>query len=437
MEKLLHYVWQHRLYPAAALHTDNGLAVEVIDPGLHNHDAGPDFFNAKVRLGDTLWVGNVEIHERSSDWYRHGHDGDAAYDNVVLHVASTTDCEVRTQAGQMVPQLRLEVPPALLDNYQELLAEEHYPPCFRAIPDIPQLTVHSWMNALTVERLEEKTERIESLLQRTGGDWEKVFFVTLARNFGFGINSDAFEEWALTIPLAAAGKHRDDAFQIEAMFFGQAGLLAPTAAKPERQDDYFRRLGQEYAFLAHKFDLRPMDARHWRFLRLRPQNFPHVRLSQFVSLFHRQRVDFSRLLEASGPAQLKALLATQATPYWETHYTFGGESAPQAKTLQEKSLDLMIINTVSPILFAYGRARFDEELAERAFSLLEQTKAEQNHITRSWGKAGIRAENAADSQALIRLRKHYCDRKDCLRCRFGTEYLRRRSRLAAGLQDAP
>lgn len=428
MENLLHYVWQHRLYPAAPLLTDDGQALEIIDPGLHNQNAGPDFFNAKVRIGGTLWVGNVEIHERSTDWYRHRHDADAAYDNVVLHVAAVLDGEVRTRSGQTVPQVRIDVPPTLLENYRELLEEEHYPPCYRAIPDIPALTVHGWMNALTVERLEEKTTRIANLLERTGGDWERVFFVTLARNFGFGINNDAFEEWALTIPPAAAGKHRNYAFQVEALFFGQAGLLDPAAVKPERQDDYFRRLGREYAFLSHKFDLHPMDARHWRFLRLRPQNFPHVRLSQLVSLYHRRHVDFSRLLEASDDTALKALLATQATPYWEKHYTFGGESPQQVKALQEKSLDLLLINTVAPMLFAYGRHRFDEALAERAFALLEQTKAEQNFITRSWKKAGIGVENAADSQALIRLRKHYCDRKDCLRCRFGKEYLRKRKR---------
>jgi len=426
MEKLLHYVWQHRLLPAAPLLTDDGRRAEVIDPGLHNSDAGPDFFNAKVRLGDTLWVGNVEIHERSSDWYRHGHDADAAYDNVVLHVAAVIDGPVRTRAGQTVPQVRVEAPPALLAHYRELLEEEAYPPCYRAIPDIPALTVRGWLNALTVERLEEKTERIEALLRRTGGDWERTFFVTLARNFGFGINNEAFEEWALGIPPSAAGKHRDDAFQLEALFFGQAGLLGADSVKPERQDDYFRRLQGEYAFLSHKFDLHPMDARRWRFLRLRPQNFPHVRLSQFVSLYHRRCVDFSRLLDAPDAAALKALLATQATPYWETHYAFGGESAPQAKALQEKSLDLLLINTAAPMLFAYGRSRLDEALCERAFALLEATRAEQNFITRSWKKAGIGVDNAADSQALFRLRKHYCDRKDCLRCRFGAEYLRRR-----------
>ena len=424
MEKLLHYVWQHKLFPLTPLTTIEGLSVEVIDPGLHNSNAGPDFFNAKVKIDDTLWVGNVEIHERASDWFRHKHDTDPAYDSVILHVVGISDCEIPVKGQRVLPQMELSVPEKVLNNYSELLAEEAFPPCYRVIPEIPTLIVHSWMSALTTERLENKTKRIENWLQKTDGDWQRTFFITLARNFGFGTNADAFEEWATHIPMMAVGKHRDDAFQVEAFFFGQAGLLSNDMVPEERRDDYFIRLQREYEFLAHKFSLVPMDAKVWKFLRLRPQNFPHIRLSQLVNLYHSQQADFSRLLEAENIEQLMALFSTRVTPYWENHFTFGGESTAHSKILQPASLRLLLINTVAPLLFAYGRYNMDESRCESAFELLEKLEAEQNFITRSWKKAGITVDNAADSQALIELRKNYCDRKDCLRCRFGCEYLR-------------
>lgn len=426
MEKLLHYVWKHKLFPTAPLTGTDGERIEVIDPGLHNGHAGPDFFNAKIKVDGTLWVGNVELHERSSQWYRHGHDRDKAYDNVVLHVTAEADETVRTAAGRRLPQLVLHVPEHVEANYQELLTEEAYPPCWRVIPDMNLLTVHSWLSALTTERLEEKTRRITDWLHRTGGDWEQTLFVTLARNFGFGVNSETFENWAATIPTAAAGKHRDDLFQIEALFLGQAGLLDNTAVDPEHRDGYFGRLQKEYSFLAHKFGLSPIDAGQWKFLRMRPQNFPHVRLSQLALLYHTGRFGFSQLIEAREPEALRELLRTNATPYWETHYTFGTESRTKEKHLQTDSLNLLIINTVIPLLFAYGRHRFDERLSERAFELLEKLPAERNFITRSWQKAGLEVKTAADSQALVQLHRNYCDRKDCLRCRFGCEYLRSR-----------
>ncbi len=426
MEKLLHYTWQHKLFPICEIQTSSGETVEVIDTGLHNMHAGPDFFNAKVKIGGVLWVGNVEIHERSSDWQKHGHDKDTAYNNVILHVCGTLDATAQTADGKQLPQIALSTPPEVTANYRELLAEEAYPPCYRVIPSLPELTIHSWMNALTVERLESKTQRIETLLELTSGDWERVFFITLARNFGFGVNTEAFEQWALNLSLQAAAKHRDDAFQIEALFMGQAGLLSDEIVSGEKQDEYYLRLRREYDYLAHKFSLTPINGKLWRFLRLRPQNFPYIRLSQLVEMYHNRHTDFSRLIEAKTTAELHRLLSSHVTPYWETHYTFGHPAAAHSKTLQKASVNLLIINTVAPLLFAYGRHRNDEDFCERAFHLLENAPAEQNFITRSWSKAGITSAHAADSQALIQLRTRYCDMKDCLRCRFGCEYLRKR-----------
>lgn len=425
MEKLLHYVWQHRIYPLGTLHTEDGAEIDIIDPGLHNFNAGPDFFNAKVKIGGQLWVGNVEIHERASDWFRHQHQQDAAYNNVVLHVVSVADEQALTLDGKSLPQLILTVPSEILRNYEELLHEDTFPPCYRIIPHLPDIKKHAWLAALTAERLEDKTNRLRGYLQRTRNDWERTFFIALARNFGFSVNSETFEEWAFLIEPSAVGKHRDNAFQVEAFFFGQAGLLDDTAVAQERRDDYFCRLQKEYAFLKHKFSLTPMDFHHWKFLRLRPQNFPHVRLSQLVDLYFRQGVNFSRILETRNLNSLRSLLRAEATDYWRRHYTFGIDSVENSKQLQNASLDLIIINTVAPLLFTYGKERLDESLCERAFNLLEETRAEHNFITRSWAAAGLPVRNAADSQALIQLKREYCEKRDCIRCRFGTEYLRK------------
>lgn len=418
------------MWPAEGLQTTDGRIVEVIDPGLHNRNSGPDFFNAKVKIGGTQWVGNVEIHDRSSHWYQHGHDRDANYNNVVLHVVGEADRDVQTSEGHFVPQMCLKVPQTVIENYEELLRTDSYPPCYRIIPNLTRLTVHSWMAALQTERLEQKTIAISQRAQQANGSWEQAFFITLARNYGFGINGDAFEEWARHIPLQAVGKHRDDLFQIEAIFFGQAGLLELEAV-PERyqqaalNEGYFARLRNEYKYLSHKFSLQPMDWHRWRFLRLRPQNFPHIRLAQLANLYYQRRAGLSQLIDCRDMGSMANCLRTQVTPYWETHYTFGSESVRNAKHLSPNSISLLIINTCVPMLFAYGRHTLREELCDRAFDFLEQLKAEKNHIIRMWQECGLQVQTAGDSQALIQLKREYCDRRDCLRCRIGYEYLKK------------
>lgn len=429
MELLLHYCWKHKIFPLSPLTTTDGHAVEVLDPGLHNTNAGPDFFNAKVKINDTVWVGNVEIHDRASDWFAHGHDHDEHYDNVVLHVAGEIDADVRTSKGDFVPQMRLEVPPHVKAHYSELLAADAYPPCHAVISSLTRLMMHSWMSALQTERLELKTEAINRRVSQCDGDWEAAYFVTMARNYGFGINGDAFEQWALSIPLHAADHHRDDLFQTEAIFMGQAGLLDPETIPAHCRQDaleegYFNRLRSEYEYLAHKFSLRPIDPSLWRFLRLRPQNFPHVRISQLANLYYKHRTRLRLLLEADTVKAAEEVLRTSVTPYWETHYTFGSTSTHNEKNLSRQSLNLLLINTAIPMLFAYGRYKSDERLCNRAFDFLEQLKAENNHIVRMWQQCGLVVETAGDSQALIQLKKEYCDRRECLRCRIGYEYMR-------------
>lgn len=442
MEQLLHYVWRHKIFPLTGMQTTDGQALEVIDTGLHNRNAGPDFFNAKIKIGGTLWVGNVEIHDRASDWRAHGHDHDEAYDNVVLHVVGTADAEARTRGGRRLPQLVLGVPPRVAEHYAELMKTAHYPPCYKIIPHLSRLTIDGWLSALQAERLEQKTEAILQRVARCEGDWASAYFVTLARNYGFGINGDAFEQWAQAIPLPAVAHHRDNCFQVEAIFMGQAGLLdAETIPGRHREaalaEGFFGRLSSEYRYLARKFGLKPIDAGVWRFLRLRPQNFPHIRIAQLASLYCDRRAGLDSLLEAADTKAMATLFNTGVTPYWTTHYAFGSPGAKHSKRLSARSINLLMINTAIPMLFAYGRHHRQERLCDRAMAFLDELKAEDNAIVRMWNDCGLAVSTAGDSQALIQLRRQYCERKDCLRCRIGYEYLCSDSRedLRTGQSD--
>ena len=420
MEQLLHYVWKHKIFPLKELKTTTGQQVEVIDTGLANTDAGPDFFNAKLKLDGVLWIGNIEIHERSSDWFKHGHHADTGYNSVILHIASEIDTEISRSNGERIPQIQLICPEAVRTNYKELLETDSYPPCYRIIPSLPPFTAHSWMTALQMERFEQKATLLNERLKRCQGNWEDAFFITLARNFGFGLNGDAFETGAHRLPFRAVDKHRNDLFQIEAIFFGQAGILEDSDG-----DGYYLRLKKEYTYLQHKFGLIPMDASLWRFLRLRPANFPHIRIAQLACLYHRAYGLLSRIMETETLQGVRDILKGGTAEYWLTHYTFGGSSPSRPKTLSNTSLDLLIINTVVTFLYAYGLHKGNRVLCARAGSFLEELKAENNYITRMWEQCGMKASNAADSQALIQLKKEYCDKKKCLYCRIGYEYLKR------------
>ena len=421
MEQLLHYVWKHKIFPLKELKTTTGQQVEVIDTGLANTDAGPDFFNAKLKLDGVLWIGNIEIHERSSDWFKHGHHADTGYNSVILHIASEIDTEISRSNGERIPQIQLICPEAVRTNYKELLETDSYPPCYRIIPSLPPFTAHSWMTALQMERFEQKATLLNERLKRCQGNWEDAFFITLARNFGFGLNGDAFETWAHRLPFRAVDKHRNDLFQIEAIFFGQAGILEDSDG-----DGYYLRLKKEYTYLQHKFGLIPMDASLWRFLRLRPANFPHIRIAQLACLYHRAYGLLSRIMETETLQGVRDILKGGTSEYWLTHYTFGGSSPSRQKSLSNTSLDLLIINTVVTFIYAYGLHKGNRVLCARAGSFLEELKAENNYITRMWEQCGMKASNAADSQALIQLKKEYCDKKKCLYCRIGYEYLKRK-----------
>ena len=455
MEQLLHYVWKHKLFPLKPLTTTEGLALEIIDPGLYNSNAGPDFFNAKIKVNGMLWVGNVEIHLRASDWFRHHHDQDEMYDSIILHVASDIDVQVYRNNGKAIPQLELHFPPYLWENYTELIKTEHYPACYRLISSLPKILLHSWMDVLRVERLEQRATQIRQRLNRCNGDWEHTFFLTLARSFGFATNSDVFELWAQSIPLSAVNKHRDDLFQIEAIFFGLSGLLKEPAVQPNsvftashnlnknqpmvkrhqlipectsntHKESYPERLWREYVYLRHKFELHSSENLRWKLLRLRPANFPHIRIAQLAKLYYERQGLLSQLMETETLDAVRKILKIDTSEYWQTHYTFSDESPFLTKTLSDSSIDLLIINTVIPFLYAFGKHKEKESLINRASFFLEEIKAENNYITRMWDECGLTAEHAGDSQALIQLKKNYCDPKKCLFCRIGYEYFKKK-----------
>lgn len=420
MEQLLQYVWKHKIYPFSGLTTTNGEVVEVIDPGLQNHDAGPDFFNAKLKMGDVMWVGNVEVHEKASGWYQHGHHLNPAYANVILHVVGEADTDItRFGSSQKIPQLILPCPDEVKRKYALLRRMDAYPACYAILRDIPRLVVHSWLSALTAERIDQKVSLIRERLRLCDNNWEHALFVTMARNLGFGLNGDVFEAWARRINLSAVGKHRDDLRQIEAIFFGMAGLLEEPIGDP-----YYLSLQQEYRYLSHKFNFpTPIQTERWKLFRIRPQAFPHGKIAQLANLYHQQESLLSKLLEAHDIDTVKRLLKMSPSAYWTNHYLFGKEAAATNKHLSNESLNLLLINTVIPFLVAYGKHKGNDSLCLRASNFLEQLKPENNHIIRQWERFGLMADHAADSQALIQLRKEYCDKRDCLRCRIGYQYL--------------
>lgn len=419
MERLLHYVWKYKLYTATPLITTEGRPVQVIDPGMQNTDAGPDFFNAKIKIDGTLWVGSVEIHDKSSDWLLHHHDTDKAYDCVILHIIGFNDFQPVRTNGNPIPQMLLTVPENILRSIDWLLYREAALPCLDHITGIAPLHIACWMEALLSERLERKTHDIFLLLDAYQTDWNEVFYITLTRNFGFGVNNDAFERLAKSLPLRCIQKQRNSHSQIEAMLFGQAGML-----EEENDDHYYRLLQREYDFLRHKFGLSTMEDFVFKNLRTRPVNFPYLKVAQLAALWVRYDTLFSAILEARSTGEIKKYFRIPPSGYWETHYHFRYASPRKEKTIGENALNILLINTVVPMLFAYGLHNKRPEYCERATRLLESIPPEKNTIVTTFYNAGITVRHAGDSQALIQLKREYCEKKKCLYCRIGFRMLK-------------
>lgn len=425
MEKLMQYVWKHRLWRSEDMVTNTGKKVRVVDPGLLNTDAGPDFFNAKIEIDGHMWVGNVEMHYRATDWKRHHHDSDKAYDSVILHVVAKDDAPVRRTNGELIPQLVLEVSPQFNADYASLVGATIEVPCATKIKQVPHLTIVEWVEGLAFERLHGKVERIHQLLDSFNGSWEDVCYVTLARNFGFGINNDAFERLARRTPLRLLGKHSDSALQIEALLFGQAGML--DAQKPG-MDSYYNQLCTEYAFLSNKFQLTPMEKESWKLFRIRPQNFPYRRIAMLAQFIEGGFRMMNRILEAEGEKEMRALFEVELSGYWIKHYTFGKPNERATATLSRSSTDIILINTVAPLLYAYGELTGNYEMTDKAIKLLEDLRAESNSIVSHFVAYGIDCPDALTSQALVQLKREYCDARKCIYCKIGHHLLSKAAR---------
>ncbi len=420
-ENFLHFLWRWRRFNALSLQTTEGNPIEILHPGEWNHHAGPDFFNARLRIGATTWAGNVELHLKASEWLAHGHSSDPAYDNVVLHVVLEEDQAIFRANGERIPCLELKgrIPPKILDNYRRLENERAWIPCQNFFQGTPGILRLNWLDRMLVERLEQKTTAIAQVLDSTGSHWEEAFYRLLARSFGLKVNSEPFETLARSLPLHTVARHKNDLKQVEALVFGQAGMLAK-----DFQDKHPRALAREYGFLRQKYGLTPMDAGQWKFLRLRPANFPSIRLAQFATLLHQSANLLSQILEARNLRELEHLFALQLDGYWLDHFQFDKPSARRPKNLGRDFVHLIVINTIVPFLFYWGRCKKLPELEKRALLLLEELPAEANAIVQEWEALGLTAKNAYESQAIIHLKTQWCDPKRCLECAIGNAVLK-------------
>ncbi len=420
-ESLMQYVWQHRLWEGANLTANDGRTVRVLDPGLLNRDAGPDFFNAKVEIGGQLWVGNIEIHVRASDWQRHGHHTNKAYDSVVLHVVGHDDAPVFRTTGERIPQVELRVSPLLGERYGQLVNQNTDLPCGPQMGSVPALTLTMWMERLAVERLQDKAQRVQQLLELYHGSWEDVCYVTVARNLGFGKNGDAMERLARSMPLRVLGRHSDSLLQLEALLFGQAGMLADEGA---RLGDYYGQLRREWQFLQHKYGLKPLEPEAWKLFRTRPQNFPYRRIAVLAQLAQGGFGLMQQLLEAATVQQLHDLLQVKLTGYWASRYVFAPLGGPrEMPAFGTATLNLLLINTVAPLLYAHGMVTGSDLECDRAADLLEQLPPERNSIVDALTFAGLECGSALQSQAMVQLRRAYCEPRKCIYCDIGHHLL--------------
>ncbi|HZY39862.1 MAG TPA: DUF2851 family protein [Mucilaginibacter sp.] len=422
-EDFLHYIWKFRLFDRTGLKTNGGEELEIYSAGLHNSDSGPDFQNARIRIGDTTWAGNVEVHLSSSDWKRHGHSTDNAYENVILHVVYRDDLPLILPDGRKVPTLELQnrIPDELYNRYHKLIfGSQAVIPCEASIGSVDSLTLHNWLTRVLVERMEKKSAAIISALNLNRGDWEETFYQFLAANFGFKTNSLPFELTAKSLPQNILAKHKNNAQQIEALIFGQAGFLSNDFA-----DEYPSKLRMEYEFLQKKYKLTPVENHLWKFMRLRPANFPTIRLAQFAALVVRSNHLFSKLLEIKDVKALQGLFTeVKVNPYWENHYRFDTESAPSAKNLGQDSVNILLLNTLALFLFSYGKHNQIQHYINRSLQLLEFLPHENNKIVTDFANLGVKIKTAFESQALLELKNNYCNNKKCLHCGVGNKILK-------------
>jgi hypothetical protein len=418
-EDFLHFLWKNQQLTGIVLTPATGRSVRVMDPGLHNHDAGPDFLNAKVEIDGTIWAGNVELHINASDWIRHGHASDHAYDSVVLHVVYFNDCEIRRPDGQVIPAAILRFPSMMWDRYSSMLNSAHWIACQEVLPGIAPLHIAQWTSALLIEKLQGRIARMQQLLKGVNGHWDALLSTVLFRSFGLPVNTTPFEMLAQMIPYPVLLRNKSDLFSLEAILFGKSGMLH--SSLPE--DVYVEGLKNEYSRYAAKLGRQSVPGHAWKFMRMRPSAFPSLRIAQ-LSAFIKELYPPHKLVESRPSLQvLRDQFRISAGDYWNNHFRFGKVSESRPKFLGREFIHSMIINGIVPYCFLYGKMNASQAFCDYAIQLLEQIPPEHNVILKNWTKFGMKITNAFDSQALLYLHKNYCLERRCLECQFGNDLI--------------
>jgi hypothetical protein len=394
----------------------DGEAITILNVGIHNHNAGPDFLQAKIKIGNVTLVGNIEIHIHSSDFEKHKHQLDKNYANLILHVVYHHDKNIAINYPTL--SLHQQIALYLIRNYEMLLKSNDWIPCAKNIQQISSLHIAQTLQRLSVNRLERKTEMVQQTLKNNGADWEETFYQLLAKNFGMKVNGEAFFELAKSLPIKILSKHKNNLMQLEALLIGQSGMLNEIFS-----DAYAVQLQREYQYLQHKHSLQPIAKSLWKMARMRPQNFPPLRLAQFAALIHHASHLFSKIIEADNLKNVLQLFETEPSIYWQSHYRLDLSSDKSKKKIGKSTIENIIINTIVPVLFTYGKYKQDEALQSKAIEWLEQLIPENNVIISGWKKLNIVPQNAADSQALIELKNEFCDKKNCTACLIGMKLM--------------
>lgn len=420
-ENLLHFVWKLKLFSTADLKSTNGEIIEIISAGTANLNAGPDFLNAKLVINNQLWAGNVEIHLNSSDWYAHNHESDENYDSVILHVVWEHSIEVFRKTNHPIVTLELKnyISKELLDNYQELFSKnKNWINCEKDIAGIDSFILTNWIERLYVERLEKKSEQIQNIVAKLNNNWEAALFVLLAKNFGLKINSESFMNFANSFDFSVVRKVSNNLEQLEALFFGQAGMFSNNY-----ESEYYEKLKKEYNFLKVKFQLSAISNGQIQFFRLRPNNFPTIRLSQLAMVYHHHQNLFAKIIETEDIKEFYGLFNLATSSYWETHYTFETASKKSIKKITKPFIDLLLVNTIIPLKFLYLKSLGKNDLSA-ALSIIANIKPEKNVIISKFNELNIKSKTAFETQALLQLKNEYCNKQLCLSCAVGKELLK-------------
>lgn len=420
-EEFLSYLWKNRLYRIADCRIENE-DLKVLNPGKENPDSGPDFFNAKIQIGTTVWAGNIEIHNRSSDWFRHNHHNDERYDNIILHVVYENDQDIFRRSGEIIPVLSLKdmIDITLYNRYQDFIKSKNWIPCINLIHSVKKKLKRTLLNRMLFNRINSKANEIERQLVLCNHSWNQVFYNRLFISFGFRLNNHAFELLFKSMNFDCINEARRDILRLESLLFGQSGLL-----QDDYKGEYPALLHMEYEMLRQEFSLSPIDHTLWKFLRLRPNNFPTIRISQLAHLLNKQELKFQEIVKINKLKDLYDILEVSCSDYWCDHYLFDVESNSNSKKLGRQAAQLIIINTIIPMMFAWGKVMNKEESTQKAVNFLREIPAEKNSIVKRFSRIGFETRSAFDSQALLQMKSILCDQKKCIRCQIGNFLIKR------------